>query len=80
MHDPSPPIGALVPDWSARPRPPHAPIEGRYARLEPLDPARHGAAIHAANCRRPLPSVIGGWASPAKIVGKRRGTTSPGRA
>jgi RimJ/RimL family protein N-acetyltransferase len=49
MHDLSPPIGAPVPDRSTRPRPPHTSIEGRYARLEPLDPARHGAAIHAAN-------------------------------
>ncbi|MFN8624209.1 MAG: GNAT family protein [Chloroflexota bacterium] len=47
------PIGAPVPGWSPRPRPPRAPVEGRYARLEPLDPAAHGAAIHAANAVDP---------------------------
>jgi RimJ/RimL family protein N-acetyltransferase len=49
MPDISLPIGAPVPGWSARPRPPREPVDGRWARLEPLDPARHGPAIHAAN-------------------------------
>ena len=31
-----------------RPRPERVVLEGRYARLEPLDPARHGADLHAA--------------------------------
>ena len=43
------PIGFPLPDWSPRPRPPRAPIEGRFCRLEPLDPARHAASLHAAN-------------------------------
>lgn len=45
------PIGPAVPGWSPRPRPPREAMEGRYARLEPLDPARHGPAIHEANLR-----------------------------
>src|SRR4051794_30790068 len=49
MADPTPIVGAPVPGWSPRPRPARAPMDGRYARLEPLDPARHGPAIHAGN-------------------------------
>ncbi len=33
-------------DWRAPPPPPREPVDGRWARLEPLDPA---AALHAAN-------------------------------
>ncbi len=43
------PIGFPVPGWSARPRPPRTPMTGRHARLEPLDPDRHAADLHAAN-------------------------------
>ena len=43
------PIGEAVPDWTAPPRPPRAALEGRYCRLEPLDPERHAAELHAAN-------------------------------
>jgi RimJ/RimL family protein N-acetyltransferase len=43
------PIGFPVPGWSARPRPPRTPMVGRHARLEPLDPDRHAADLHAAN-------------------------------
>jgi RimJ/RimL family protein N-acetyltransferase len=35
--------------WSSRPRPGRAPLAGRYCRLEPLDPARHGAQLFAAS-------------------------------
>ncbi len=43
------PIGAPLPDWSARARPPHnAAIDGRYCRLEPLDAQRHAAELYAA--------------------------------
>ncbi|HYL72154.1 MAG TPA: GNAT family N-acetyltransferase, partial [Candidatus Dormibacteraeota bacterium] len=34
------PIGFPLPDWSPRPRPPRAPMEGRFCRIEPLDPER----------------------------------------
>ncbi|SDZ73727.1 GNAT family N-acetyltransferase [Rubrimonas cliftonensis] len=36
-------------DWRDPPPPPRAPIDGRWARLEPLDPAAHAPALHAAN-------------------------------
>lgn len=35
--------------WTARPRPGRLALEGRYARLEPLDPARHGEALFEAS-------------------------------
>lgn len=43
------PIGAPVPGWTAPPRPPREPMEGRYCRVEAIDPARHAAALHSAN-------------------------------
>jgi RimJ/RimL family protein N-acetyltransferase len=47
------PIGDSVPGWTTRPRPPRTPIEGRYCRVEPLDPDRHAAQLHAANSEAP---------------------------
>ena len=43
------PVGEPVPGWVARPRPGDAPMQGRFCRLERLDPARHGSDLHAAN-------------------------------
>ncbi|MFV9506606.1 MAG: GNAT family N-acetyltransferase [Oscillochloridaceae bacterium umkhey_bin13] len=42
------PIGHPVPDWTPPPFPPHTPLEGRYCRLEPLDPTRHANELYAA--------------------------------
>jgi RimJ/RimL family protein N-acetyltransferase len=42
------PIGAPLPDWTARPRPVRTVLQGRFCRLEPLDPARHIADLFAA--------------------------------
>jgi len=42
------PIGRAIADWSARPRPPRAELAGRYCRLEPVDPQRHGVDLYAA--------------------------------
>jgi len=42
------PIGAALPGWAARPAPPREPMEGRYCRIEPLDPARHAEDLFAA--------------------------------
>ncbi len=42
------PIGFSVPDWTPAERPPRAPMEGRWCRVEPLDVARHGAELFAA--------------------------------
>lgn len=39
----------LLPDWRPRPRPERVVLEGRYCRLEPLDPARHADALFAAS-------------------------------
>lgn len=43
------PIGEPVPGWSPRPRPGREPIEGRWCRIEPLDPAHHAGALFEAN-------------------------------
>ena len=43
------PIGAPLPNWSPQPLPPRVPIEGRFCRVEPLDPDRHAAELFAAN-------------------------------
>jgi RimJ/RimL family protein N-acetyltransferase len=42
------PIGSPLPQWTARPLPPRAAIEGRYCRIVPVDPARHAADLHDA--------------------------------
>lgn len=41
-------IGAPVPDWTPRPKPPTTPMAGRLCRVEPLDAARHIDDMHAA--------------------------------
>jgi RimJ/RimL family protein N-acetyltransferase len=43
------PIGFPLPHWTASPRPPRGPMEGRFCIVEPVDPARHAADLHAAN-------------------------------
>lgn len=43
------PIGFPVPGWTPRPRPPRTAMEGRYCRVEPLDPGRHADDLFAAN-------------------------------
>ena len=42
------PIGFPLPAWKPPPSPPRVPMEGRWCRLEPLDPDRHAAALFAA--------------------------------
>jgi RimJ/RimL family protein N-acetyltransferase len=44
-----PPIGAPVPNWTTRPRPPRSVIQGRFCRLEPLSPADHADSLFDAN-------------------------------
>jgi len=51
-------IGFPLPDWKAPPRPPRKMLAGRYCRVEPLDPARHAAALFAANA---LDADDAGW-------------------
>ncbi len=42
------PVGDPLPDWTPPLAPTAKPLIGRYCRLEPLDAARHGAALFAA--------------------------------
>lgn len=42
------PIGAPLPNWTPRARPPRTVIKGRFCRVEPLDPDRHAAELFAA--------------------------------
>ena len=48
-NEPGLPIGAEVPGWTTRARPPRAVLEGRHCRLEPLEAARHAAQLFEAN-------------------------------
>ena len=42
------PIGEPVPGWTARPRPPRTPMEGRHCRVVALAAAAHADALHRA--------------------------------
>ena len=48
MASEAPFLGDPVQTWTPPPVPPRKPLEGRYARLEPLDQS-HAAALHDAN-------------------------------
>ena len=43
------PVGFPLPDWRPPPLPPREAMEGRFCRLEPLEPARHAGSLYAAN-------------------------------
>lgn len=45
----SQPVGRVVAGWEAPPYPPRETMEGRYCRLEPLDPIRHAESLYTAN-------------------------------
>ncbi|MGE3066976.1 MAG: GNAT family N-acetyltransferase [Hyphomicrobiaceae bacterium] len=45
------PVGPDLPGWTARPRPPRTPLEGRFCRIEALDPERHTADLADAFLR-----------------------------
>jgi RimJ/RimL family protein N-acetyltransferase len=47
------PIGFPLAGWTARSRPPRSAMEGRFCRVEPIDPDRHAADLHAANVQDP---------------------------
>lgn len=53
VYDPNRPLGPKVADWISPPRPGPSVIEGRYLRLERLDPSRHAAAVFAATAGHP---------------------------
>lgn len=46
-------------NWQPRPRPARKVLEGRYVRLEPLDPAKHGDELFAASS---VPDIDGRFA------------------
>ncbi len=43
------PIGFKVPDWKHARLPSRETLEGRFCRLEPLDPGRHAESLYEAN-------------------------------
>lgn len=43
------PIGLPLPNWTPPPIPPREPMEGRYCRLEPLDPTLHAEDLYSAD-------------------------------
>jgi RimJ/RimL family protein N-acetyltransferase len=43
------PVGLPLPGWSPPPFPARENIEGRYCRLEPLEPEHHATDLHLAN-------------------------------
>jgi len=45
------PVGLPLPDWEPPRRPLREPLQGRFCRLEPLDPDRHAEDLYAANGR-----------------------------
>lgn len=45
------PVGLPLPGWTPPPRPPRTALQGRYCRVELLDPERHAAQLHEANLR-----------------------------
>jgi len=45
------PIGFPLPDWRSPERPPRSALEGRWCRVEPLDPEHHARALFEANAR-----------------------------
>jgi RimJ/RimL family protein N-acetyltransferase len=49
MSLPSRPVGDPLPNWTVRPTPPRTAMQGRFCRVEPIDPARHAADLFAAN-------------------------------
>jgi len=42
------PIGPAIPGWKPPSMPPREPMEGRFCRVEPLDPARHAESLWEA--------------------------------
>ncbi|MFC3231069.1 GNAT family N-acetyltransferase [Marinibaculum pumilum] len=47
-NDRGQPVGTALPDWQPRPPPPRTAMAGRFCRIEPLDPARHGDELFDA--------------------------------
>ena len=45
------PVGASLPEWKPPAWPSREPMEGRFCRLEALNPSIHAIALHTANAR-----------------------------
>src|SRR4051794_6238980 len=43
------PIGFTVQNWKPPPHPPREAMQGRFCRLEPIDPQKHAADLFEAN-------------------------------
>ena len=43
------PVGMVVPDWKTPPKPIPEVMNGRFCKLEPLEPSVHAASLFAAN-------------------------------
>jgi RimJ/RimL family protein N-acetyltransferase len=43
------PIGVAVPNWSQRPQPPPAPMQGQFCHVMPLDVEKHALDLYRAN-------------------------------
>jgi len=43
------PVGQLLNDWHAPLHPPRVVLQGRFCRLEPIDPVRHAPGLYKAN-------------------------------
>jgi hypothetical protein len=44
------PVNDIVPGWVPPPVPERRTLNGRFCRVEPLDPAMHAESLWAANC------------------------------
>jgi RimJ/RimL family protein N-acetyltransferase len=53
LNDFQQPVGHPVPDWSRCALPSRVVLEGRFCRLEPLDPSRHAADLFRAYAQAP---------------------------
>jgi RimJ/RimL family protein N-acetyltransferase len=49
VNDLGQPIGQAMDGWTPPPSPPREPMEGRFCRVEPLEPDRHAADLFAAH-------------------------------
>jgi RimJ/RimL family protein N-acetyltransferase len=58
MDDQTQPIGAALPGWTPRQRPPATPMQGRTCVVEPLSFATHGPDLFAV---LPTPEARSGW-------------------
>ena len=49
INPPVNPVGDPLPGWTMRPAPTRAAMQGRFCRVEPIEPSRHAGELFAAN-------------------------------